>query len=103
MVGFPPTPAEIVALIMRIVASHTFVTIVFFPGFIHLALIVIILTWYERKLLARIQLRIGPLYAGGPGERNFCPHSGLRRLSRFSHGRRGPSYGGDVFRTTYGW
>jgi NADH-quinone oxidoreductase subunit H len=25
------------------------------------------LTWYERKLLARIQLRIGPLYAGGPG------------------------------------
>jgi NADH-quinone oxidoreductase subunit H len=28
---------------------------------------VIFLTWYERKLLARIQLRIGPLYAGGPG------------------------------------
>ena len=27
----------------------------------------IFLTWYERKLLARIQLRIGPLYAGGPG------------------------------------
>jgi NADH-quinone oxidoreductase subunit H len=25
------------------------------------------LTWYERKVLARIQLRIGPLYAGGPG------------------------------------
>jgi NADH-quinone oxidoreductase subunit H len=24
------------------------------------------LTWYERKMLARIQLRIGPLYAGGP-------------------------------------
>ena len=67
MVVFPPTLAEIVALIMAIVTSHTFVTIVFFPGFIHLALIVIILTWYERKLLARIQLRIGPLYAGGPG------------------------------------
>jgi NADH-quinone oxidoreductase subunit H len=30
-------------------------------------LAVIFLTWYERKLLARIQLRIGPLYAGGPG------------------------------------
>jgi NADH-quinone oxidoreductase subunit H len=29
--------------------------------------VVIFLTWYERKLLARIQLRIGPLYAGGPG------------------------------------
>jgi len=67
VVLLPPTPAEIVALIIAIVTSHTFVTIVFFPGFIHLALIVIILTWYERKLLARIQLRIGPLYAGGPG------------------------------------
>ena len=30
-------------------------------------MVVIFLTWYERKLLARIQLRIGPLYAGGPG------------------------------------
>ena len=30
-------------------------------------IIVMFLTWYERKLLARIQLRIGPLYAGGPG------------------------------------
>ena len=39
----------------------------FFPGFIHLMIVVMFLTWYERKLLARIQLRIGPLYAGGPG------------------------------------
>jgi NADH-quinone oxidoreductase subunit H len=30
-------------------------------------LITMFLTWYERKILARIQLRIGPLYAGGPG------------------------------------
>ena len=30
-------------------------------------IVVMFLTWYERKLLARIQLRIGPLYAGGPG------------------------------------
>jgi NADH-quinone oxidoreductase subunit H len=49
------------------VTSHTFITIVFFPGLIHLVVVVMFLTWYERKLLARIQLRIGPLYAGGPG------------------------------------
>jgi NADH-quinone oxidoreductase subunit H len=65
---FPPTtPEELIALIIRVITSHTFVTLVIFPGFIHLTLVVIFLTWYERKLLARIQLRIGPLYAGGPG------------------------------------
>jgi NADH-quinone oxidoreductase subunit H len=63
----PTTPAELVSLILSIITSHEFVTIIVFPGFIHLTLIVIFLTWYERKLLARIQLRIGPLYAGGPG------------------------------------
>ena len=68
MVVFPPTtPTELLTLIIRIITSHTFITIVIFPGFIHLTLVVIFLTWYERKLLARIQLRIGPLYAGGPG------------------------------------
>jgi len=68
MAVFPPTtPAELISLIVRIVTSHEFITIIIFPGFIHLTLVVIILTWYERKLLARIQLRIGPLYAGGPG------------------------------------
>jgi len=68
LVVFPPTTlAELIALILRIVTSHTFITMIIFPGFIHLTVVVIFLTWYERKLLARIQLRIGPLYAGGPG------------------------------------
>lgn len=68
MVVFPPTTlAELIALIIRVITSHTFITLIIFPGFIHLMLVVIFLTWYERKLIARIQLRIGPLYAGGPG------------------------------------
>ena len=67
MVNLPTTPAEILPFIIAVVTSHTFITIVFFPGFIHLTLVVMFLTWYERKILARIQLRIGPLYAGGPG------------------------------------
>jgi NADH-quinone oxidoreductase subunit H len=67
MVQLPATPADILPFIISIITSHTFIEIILFPGFIHLTIVVILLTWYERKLLARIQLRIGPLYAGGPG------------------------------------
>jgi len=67
LVNLPTTPADILPFIIAVITSHTFITIVIFPGFIHLMLVVMFLTWYERKLLARIQLRIGPLYAGGPG------------------------------------
>lgn len=67
MVTLPTTPADIIPFIIAVVTSHTFITIVIFPGLIHLIVVVMFLTWYERKLLARIQLRIGPLYAGGPG------------------------------------
>jgi NADH-quinone oxidoreductase subunit H len=67
LVNLPATPADLLPFIIAVVTSHTFITLVFFPGFIHLMIVVMFLTWYERKLLARIQLRIGPLYAGGPG------------------------------------
>lgn len=67
MVNLPTTPADVLPFIIAIITSHTFITLVFFPGFVHLLIVVMALTWYERKLLARIQLRIGPLYAGGPG------------------------------------
>jgi len=67
LVEVPIAPADLIALILSVLTSHTFIRILIFPGFIHLTLVVVFLTWYERKLLARIQLRIGPLYAGGPG------------------------------------
>jgi len=67
LVNLPTTPTDIIPFIIAIVTSHTFITLVIFPGFIHLTIVVMFLTWYERKLLARIQLRVGPLYAGGPG------------------------------------
>jgi NADH-quinone oxidoreductase subunit H len=67
LVQLPATPADIVPFLIAIITSHAFIEIIFFPGFIHVTLVTAFLTWYERKVLARIQLRIGPLYAGGPG------------------------------------
>jgi NADH-quinone oxidoreductase subunit H len=57
----------VISLLISIITSRTFLEVLIFPGFIHLTLVTAFLTWYERKILARIQLRIGPLYAGGPG------------------------------------
>jgi len=37
---------------------------VFFPGFLNIMLSAAFLGWLERKVIARVQLRIGPLYAG---------------------------------------
>jgi NADH-quinone oxidoreductase subunit H len=65
-VQLPATPADIVPFLVAVITSHAFIEIILFPGFIHVTLVTAFLTWYERKVLARIQLRIGPLYAGGP-------------------------------------
>jgi len=62
-----PTPQELLNLGMRIIMSRTFLEIVFFPGFLNVMLSAAFLTWLERKVIARVQLRIGPLYAGMSG------------------------------------
>jgi len=49
---------------VRIITSRTFLEIVVFPGFLNVMLSAAFLTWLERKVIARVQLRIGPLYAG---------------------------------------
>lgn len=67
LVELPATPADLVPFLLAVITSRTFFQIVIFPGFIHVTLVTAFLTWYERKIIARIQLRIGPLYAGGPG------------------------------------
>jgi NADH-quinone oxidoreductase subunit H len=58
---------EFASFLWRIVTSRTFLEIVFFPGFLNVMLSAAFLTWLERKVLARVQLRIGPLYAGFSG------------------------------------
>jgi NADH-quinone oxidoreductase subunit H len=47
--------------------STYFLEIVVFPGLISIALLGAFLGWVERKLTARVQLRVGPLYASRGG------------------------------------
>lgn len=59
-----PTLGDILSLVVRIITSRTFLEIVVFPGLLNITLAAAFLTWLERKVIARVQLRIGPLYAG---------------------------------------
>jgi NADH-quinone oxidoreductase subunit H len=56
-----------VTQIIQLITSTYFLEIVVFPGLASIAILGAIFTWVERKLTARAQLRIGPLYASPAG------------------------------------
>lgn len=62
-------PATMLAYLdqMGVGLNSTFFKIVVFPGFTWAALIAAEVIWFERKFLAKMQLRVGPLYAGKVG------------------------------------
>ncbi len=62
-----PTLHDILGFVLRIITSRTFLEVIIFPGFLNVMLGAAFLTWFERKVIARVQLRIGPLYAGMSG------------------------------------
>ena len=55
-ISVPTTNEFLTALIDPIIAA--------FPGFTFAALMATLIILYERKLIAKVQLRVGPLYAG---------------------------------------
>ncbi|MEM3053486.1 MAG: complex I subunit 1 family protein [Candidatus Caldarchaeum sp.] len=63
VVALPPPLQELI----RFLASESFVKAAVFPGAAFVAVLGILSVWYERKLLARIMLRPGPLHVGKYG------------------------------------
>ncbi|MDW7978086.1 MAG: complex I subunit 1 family protein [Candidatus Caldarchaeum sp.] len=61
-----PIPPPLDQLI-RFIASEPFVKAAIFPGATFVAVLGILSVWYERKLLARVMLRIGPFHVGKHG------------------------------------
>ncbi len=49
---------------MAILLSPMFFMIAVFPGFLTIVLAAAAIIWFERKFLAKMQLRVGPQYAG---------------------------------------
>ncbi|OLB45049.1 hypothetical protein AUI07_09120 [archaeon 13_2_20CM_2_53_6] len=52
---------------MDLLTSTYFLEIAVFPGLLSIAILGALLGWMERKLTARVQLRVGPLYASPAG------------------------------------
>jgi len=50
--------------LLRATMETTFFRVVVFPGFTFAALFATVLIFFERKFLAKMQLRVGPYYAG---------------------------------------
>ena len=54
-------------MLVQTITSPYFLEIVLFPGLISIAILGAMLGWLERKLTARVQLRIGPSYVSPGG------------------------------------
>ena len=64
MVDLPPDP---IAMTIQMITSPLFLKIAIFPGLTSIGIIAAILTWLDRKITARVQLRIGPQYVSPLG------------------------------------
>ncbi len=64
MVDLPPDP---IAMTIAIMTSPLFLKIAIFPGLTSIGIIAALLTWLDRKITARVQLRIGPQYVSPLG------------------------------------
>ena len=64
MVELPPDP---ISMTIQIMTSPLFLKIAIFPGLASIGIIAAILTWLDRKITARVQLRIGPQYVSPLG------------------------------------
>ncbi len=61
-----PNIIEIIAGLIAFTLVHIpdLIRTLIFPGFLTLTLAAYLMVWFERKFLAKIQLRVGPQYAG---------------------------------------
>ena len=59
--------ADPISSIMQTLTSPYFLELAVFPGLLSIAFLGALLTWLERKVTARVQLRIGPYFAS-PGQ-----------------------------------